>query len=162
MANSVLMSAPTSDGILIRIVGRGTFAESPAFKEFVRRCLDSEGHPKVVIDVSRCEYLDSTFMGCLIWLHKLVEPDARLQFFGPPAKLRDLFAFCLLDRVLNITQDCPAAVDEFVVLTMVDIEQQELGRHIAECHQRLAALGTKEAARMQSVADRLSQELDNQ
>lgn len=158
-ANTALLSAPTEHGFLLRIVGRGTFTESPAFRDFVSRCLDMEGKPQVVIDVSQCEYLDSTFMGCLIWLHKHAESGSRLQFFASPEKCRELFAFCMLDRVLNITRDCPQPTDEFVVLSMVDIEDNELGRHIAQCHKRLAELGTKEAARLQSVAERLSREL---
>ncbi len=161
MANTVLMSAPTEGGYLLRIVGRGTFTESPAFRDFVTRCLDMEGRPQVVIDVSQCEYLDSTFMGCLIWLHKHAESGSRLRFLATPEKIRDLFAFCMLDRVLNMTHECPTPTDEFVVLTMVDIEQHELGRHIAQCHQRLADLGTKEAARLQSVANRLEREIGN-
>jgi anti-anti-sigma regulatory factor len=169
MANSVLLSAPTERGFLLRVVGRGTFTESPIFREFVTRCLDMKGKPSVVVDVTRCDYVDSTFMGCLIWLHKFAESGARLKFYASPEKSRELFGYCMLDLVLNIVDTCPAHTDEFVVLTMVDIETSELGRHIAECHRQLAKLGEaqsgptqsgpKESARFQSIADRLDRDL---
>ena len=159
MSNSVLLSAPTDDGFVMRIVGRGTFTESPVFREFVARCLDMESGPHVVIDITQCDYLDSTFMGCLIWLHKYAESGSRLKFYATPEKTRELFSFCMLDRVLNIVDARPEPTDEFLVLTMVDIESSELGRHIAECHQRLAELGSKEAAKFRSIADRLARDL---
>jgi hypothetical protein len=100
-------------------------------------------------------------MGCLIWLHKYAESGSRLKFYASPEKTRDLFSYCMLDRVLTIVETCPEPTDEFLVLTMVDIESSEMGRHIAECHQRLAELGSNEAKRFKSIADRLRRDLRN-
>jgi anti-anti-sigma regulatory factor len=162
MAASVLLCAPTDDGFLMRIVGRGTLRESPVFRELVVKCLETEGQPEVVVDVSQCEYLDSTFMGCLIWLHKYageLSPQ-RFRFFASPERFRELFAFCMLDRVLNLTQSCPEPVEEFIVIPLADLDAHELGRHVAECHRRLAELGTRESARLARIANRISRELD--
>ena len=49
---------------LFRIVGRGTRRESPAVRDFVRGALEDGAN--VVIDLSPCEHLDSTFLGCLV------------------------------------------------------------------------------------------------
>jgi anti-anti-sigma regulatory factor len=45
--------------------------ESPAFRETVAGCLKRFPHSNVIVDLSDCHYLDSTFMGGMIWLHKL-------------------------------------------------------------------------------------------
>ena len=56
-------------GFLVCITGHGTMRQSAAFREFVTQCFDSQ-QAAVVVDVSACDYLDSTFLGCLIGLHK--------------------------------------------------------------------------------------------
>ena len=58
----------TESGYLFRVVGRGTMQASPTVQEFVCSALDDGAD--VVLDLSACEYLDSTFLGCLLILDK--------------------------------------------------------------------------------------------
>ena len=59
----------TEAGYAIRIEGRGTMRESPALQRVVRTVLDGEACA-VTIDLAVCDYLDSTFLGCLVDLHR--------------------------------------------------------------------------------------------
>ena len=62
----------TEAGYCVRIEGRGTMNQSPIVLEFVGRTLRdgaASGAPGVVMDPSACEYVDSTFLGCLLGLH---------------------------------------------------------------------------------------------
>ena len=74
-----LLIGPISDGTVVCLVGRGTMCESPAFRDVAERLLD---RGDVVFDASRCDYLDSTFLGCLIGLKKSCEQCPRLPVFN--------------------------------------------------------------------------------
>ena len=62
----------TKFGYLLRLVGRGTMRESPTVRDFA--CGAIEDGAEFVVDLSACEYLDSTFLGCLVLLHKHTNP----------------------------------------------------------------------------------------
>lgn len=48
----------------MKLEGRGTFENSKCVKEFVQRMI-SKGHSEFVLDLEKCELMDSTFMGTL-------------------------------------------------------------------------------------------------
>ena len=62
-AHSALKIAPTANGCVIRVEGRGTMNESTAAKNVALRTLKGDDSASVVFDLSNCEYLDSTFPG---------------------------------------------------------------------------------------------------
>jgi anti-sigma B factor antagonist len=65
-ADRLLVMRPPGTAV-IRVVGRGSFKNSTALKEFAGGALD-EGARTVLLDVSACAGLDSTFMGVLAGL----------------------------------------------------------------------------------------------
>jgi hypothetical protein len=135
--------------------------ESPTVRETVSHCLKQRPPRRVHVDLSDCHYLDSTFMGALIWLHKNAGeaiPD-RLLFVADASKSHQLFSHSLLDRVLNVVPTCPPAIQEFVEISIADLDRDEFGRHIEECHRKLAELGGKDAGRFEKIADRIRGEL---
>lgn len=48
----------------MKLEGRGTFENSRCVKEFVQRMI-SKGHSEFILDLEKCELMDSTFMGTL-------------------------------------------------------------------------------------------------
>jgi anti-anti-sigma regulatory factor len=50
--------------VWMKLEGRGTFENSKCVKEFVQRMI-SKGHNEFVLDLEKCELMDSTFMGTL-------------------------------------------------------------------------------------------------
>ena len=158
---SSLSCATTENGCLVRVVGRGTLKDSPAFRAFVQRCLATRGY-HVTVDLSDCDYLDSTFLGCLIGLHKMGgEGDSRLKFYAQDGRCTRLFSWSMLDRYLQVSDRCPPTTDEFQEIPSCELDARELGVHIMQCHQRLAAAGGPEAEVFESIVAKLSKELDN-
>ena len=87
-------------GYLFRIVGRGTLRESPAVRDFV--CGAIEDGADVVMDLSQCEHLDSTFLGCLVILHQRAERDGgSFSVFADELARQRLFGVSHLDRVAD-------------------------------------------------------------
>jgi anti-anti-sigma regulatory factor len=150
----------TRSGYCIRIEGRGTLRESPTVHAFARHVLGSEP-VSVVIDLTSCEYLDSTFLGGLIDLHRryAFKPPTRLLLAAPPEARTRLLAPNCLDGLFHYLEDEPEASGQDVELPAVSLGREELGRHVLECHRRLVELGGPSQAAFQGVVDRLAQEL---
>src|SRR4051812_34311854 len=106
---SEFLIGPSLNGTVVRLVGRGTMCESPGFRDAVTRYLDSG---TVIFDATQCEYLDSTFLGCLIGLKKACEnkPDRRFLIAASPANRIKLFCTSSLDRYFDFVDTCPEIV----------------------------------------------------
>ena len=146
-------------GRLVRVVGRGTMQESPAFREVVRPHLD---RGLVVLDASECEFMDSTFLGCLIGIQKAAEQSASGRFLiAADKEHRDrLFSLSSLDKYFHFVDACPAPTSDLAPAEIDRSDTATLGRHVAKAHEELAERGGKEAPAFRAVARRLSEELD--
>ena len=150
----------TRPGYGIRIEGRGTMRESPTVHAFAVHVLDSEPGTLAIV-LGACEYLDSTFLGCLVDLHKRfgsTEPPRFLVGAGPETRKRLLAPNCL-DSLFHYIEDDPEAVGESLVLPTVTLAREDLGRHVLECHRRLVELGGPNQAALRGVVDQLEREL---
>lgn len=150
----------TRSGYRIRIEGRGTMRESPTVHAFAKHVLNSEPG-SLLVDLSGCEYLDSTFLGCLVDLHRNygVQHPARLLLAAPPEARKRLLAPNCLDDLFHYLPDGPEVIGEDVVLPTVSLSREERGLHVLECHRRLVELGGPAQAAYQGVVDRLAEEL---
>jgi len=150
----------TSSGYRVRVEGRGTLRESPAVRAFARRVLDGEPGG-LVIDLEACDYLDSTFLGCLADLRKRYGVGHPPRFFlaASPEVRRRLLAPNHLDAFFQFVEVCPDVVGDDQVLPPLQLERDELGHHLLECHRRLAEHEGPNQADMKDVADRLAREL---
>jgi anti-anti-sigma regulatory factor len=160
---SMLRVGRTASGFLVQVEGRGTLQESPALQEFAVQSLDSPSGPStVVVDLSHCDYLDSTFVGCLLNLHRRFNQALphRFQVAAPQDKCHKLLAPNHLHTLLDVTEACPEPVTAVLEMSRSTLLARDLGRHIMECHRRLAELGGAQAAAFRSIADQLARELD--
>jgi anti-anti-sigma factor len=158
--HSKLLIGHTAYETVIRVVGNGTMHESAAFQTAVKSLLKA-GRGRVVFDASDCEYLDSTFLGCLISIQKCAEASQGgvFRIAASPAKRVRLFSTSSLDHYLHFVEEAPTAVDELTPLDVDRLEPGTLGRHVATCHDELAKRGGSDSEAFRSIADRLRKEL---
>ena len=72
------------------------------------------GHSKVVIDLSQCTYLDTTFIGVLVVTHKkLLAIGGELKIVSPLNPAKRLFHLSGISKVLNIFEAAEDAVKSF-------------------------------------------------
>ena len=129
----VLKFGRTATGYLVRVEGHGTIRESPALRQFVMRCVLAENLP-VVVDLSATQYLDSTFLGCLVNLHRRCCRDAKSAHFTIAVSeqaRRKLLRPTHVDIVLTCIGTCPEPVGDLVAITTLQIESRTLGRKIS-------------------------------
>jgi anti-anti-sigma regulatory factor len=157
---SALKVARTPTGHCVRVEGRGTMRESRTAAEFAARSLGAPG-ATVVVDLSACDYLDSTFLGCLVEVHKRAgqAKPPRFVISAPPETVKKLLGPTKLDLVLKATAQPPEVVGEYVTLPGTDPSSPDVMRHVMECHRRLAELGGPQQAAFAAIADSIEREL---
>jgi anti-anti-sigma factor len=156
-----IKAARTDLGYVIRVEGRGTLRESPAVREFAAQCLDQRRELTLSVDLSACEYLDSTFLGCLVGLYRRSqqEPNLRLAVCAESETRRRLLGATRLDKLFHCVDDCPQPAGPWVPLSAPELEKRDFGLHVLECHRRLSELPGPSAAAFKAVADQLAREL---
>jgi anti-anti-sigma regulatory factor len=148
----------TGDGFLMRIVGRGTMRESLAFHEQMIDCL-AQGSVKLVVDLNDCDYLDSTFLGCLVNLHRRLGAE-RLLIAAGQQRRKSLLSAMRLERFFTLIEIAPESVCCPTAISSEVIDSRDLGRHAMNCHRELASLGGPNQAIFTRIADQLAQELN--
>ncbi|TDJ07472.1 MAG: anti-sigma factor antagonist [Deltaproteobacteria bacterium] len=83
----------------------------------LRNLLDEQitiGHSKIVVDLSQCTYLDSTFIGVLVVTHKkLLAKGGKLIIINPLDPAKRLFHLSGISKVLNTFEATEDAVRSF-------------------------------------------------
>ncbi|MEG8946738.1 STAS domain-containing protein [Rosettibacter firmus] len=92
---------------------RATLAKAVKFKEFATDIIN-EGINKIIIDLTLCEYIDSTFLGALVSLLKKVNAlggDIRLVYNKEAPSL--MFMITRMDKVFKIFSTLDEALISF-------------------------------------------------
>lgn len=146
-------------GYLVALIGRGTMRESPTFRDFVAQCLEKQCW--VVADLTDCDLLDSTFLGCLIGLHKqgLQYSDTHFRLLADESCRQRLLCTSGLHQLFGYASEQPATSGDSLTLEFGHFDTRTLGQHVMNSHRLLAELGGEDAARFRSIAERLQREL---
>jgi len=157
---SFLKVGRTETGCILRVEGRGTMRESKAAHELAVRCVPESG-VTVAVDLSDCENLDSTFLGCLIDLQRRFGrgTGSRFSVTAPSERCRRLFETAQVQRVLNITPDSPTPMGECVAVPAAALDSTQTTQHIMECHRLLAEFEGPSQAAFRAIANQLEREL---
>ena len=148
----------TETGCVVRLVGRGTMRESPTVRDFV--CGTIENGAEIVFDLSSCEYLDSTFLGCLVLLHKrAMSRDGSFSVHADESVRQRLLENVRLLDVLKFIDECPECFDAPVSLHVTNVDRTEFCRHLLETHHELAELGGLASDTFRRIADQLADEI---
>ncbi|MBI4026839.1 MAG: STAS domain-containing protein [Verrucomicrobia bacterium] len=143
------MSEESSSGIqvgeqdektLLRVDGKGTHANSHLLKQYVLQCLGEKRHI-FEVDLSRCAYMDSTFLGTLAGLGvKMKErslPPIRL--LNVSERIRGMLEGLGIDHLFELDGE------NTLERPMTDLGGGELdkaarSREMLEAHEKLAAI----------------------
>ena len=154
--------APTETGCCIRVDGQGTMRHSPAVHDLAERTLVSNERATVVFDLSACDYLDSTFLGCLIDLYRRFGGgDPPRYFIAAPAERRKtLLGPTNLDRLIPSLDASPPVSGPWVnVPAVAEVKKSELMRHVMDCHRALAEVESPMRATFARIAEQIEREL---
>ena len=101
--------------VLVEIINvdRPSFSEAEKLKEMVSSKIN-EGRNKIVVDLSACEFVDSTFLGVLVsTLRKVTKLEGDLRIVGFKPAVKAMFELTRLFRVFETYTDLKEAVASF-------------------------------------------------
>lgn len=101
--------------VLVEIVDldRATLTEAGILKEALSRGIE-EGLKKVVVDISQCEFVDSTFLGVLVnALKRVAKEGGDMKLVGFKPGVRSMFELTRLFRVFDTYSNLDEAVKSF-------------------------------------------------
>lgn len=156
-----LCVAPSSKGFVIRVQGRGTATHSPTLANFVKGCFEQDSEACVAVDLLGCEYLDSTFLGCLLTLQR-AGAETRFQVVADDAVRKRLLAATQLDSYLTLVSEAPKSTSPFTKIDTASVSVRELGQHMMEAHQALGEIPSDVASAFRRIASQLKSDLEQQ
>jgi anti-anti-sigma factor len=150
--------------IVFQVEGKGTMKQAPALRERAERAL-ADGVRRLHVDLRRCHYMDSTFLGTLLLLMRAIRQLEHGEFalVSPSAECRQLLEKMRLDTVYSIVDlgelpaylwtDLPAELGRFGLLRSgCGPGPSRTGRHPRSARRHVFRLGRAADARMEGEA----------
>jgi anti-sigma B factor antagonist len=107
-----LVSEVIGDCLVIRAVGdRIDAAGAIQFKDRMRE-LTQTGDARVVLDMSKVAFLDSSGLGAVVAAKKALGPDRKLELATLTPTVEKVFRLTRMDTVFTIHKDVPGAKPE--------------------------------------------------
>ena len=153
--------------IWLQVIGKGTFANSPAIKSFCNKQLEA-GQTQLIIDLGACTCMDSTFMGTLagIAMRLAKNPDASFQIADANERnhesLEDLGLDCVME-INPLEANWRGHLDTIrESLTSYDDANQANAQLILEAHQKLCDADSNNNAKFDTVINVLKDQIDKE
>lgn len=143
----------------MKVEGRGTFENCQGLKEFSRRMI-AKGHAEFILDLEKCELMDSTFMGTLAALaFSLRDSQGRLRVVRANTRNFSLLESLGLDHLFAVEPEPSDPAPASLKKTGVSGQDSEEARvHILEAHEALIEADPRNAVRFQDVIEFLKSE----
>ncbi len=103
------------DGVFVIEVNliRSTLNEAIAFRKIVKEDISS-GHTKLVIDLNKCDYIDSTFFGAIVLASKmLIDLGYKLKVVKPTIVGEHIFTYTDYRKVFDKYKTREEAIKSF-------------------------------------------------
>ncbi len=103
------------DGVLVIVVmcNRSTMLEANEFKKLIKEEISS-GHNKLVVDLSKCEYVDSTFFGAIMMTFGMMtDKGYKLKVVKPTISGEDIFTSTNTLRLFDLYKTREEALKSF-------------------------------------------------
>ncbi len=96
---------------IVRVSGEVDVQTAPTLADELTAVASATNAPKVVVDLSAVEFLDSTGLGVLVNARKeIAAADGRLAIVSTSARITKLFTITGLDEVFDVHTDVDSAV----------------------------------------------------
>ncbi len=167
MSESQITVAIADDIALIRLIGRGTHEHSQNLRDFCLEIVDSEVK-KIVMDLSECATMDSTFMGVLAMIGLRMRATKRpFEIINADAPRRNLLTTLGIDKLFSFSTPeaddpvwaslCCGAGDPKVVKAGGD--KMERAQTMLESHEALMKIDRSNIPKFKDVVQFLKEDI---
>jgi anti-sigma B factor antagonist len=164
-ATSGIFTGRADGQVWLRIDGRGSHQNACELKAAVQQQIESQGGQRVIVDLSFCTGMDSTFMGTLRCISSRLDgAGGALHVIHAAGRNSELLRGLGLDQMFTVDdQDEHLApgtrAPELAPLHAAPSGKQERTAVCLESHEALAAVDEKNAAKFRDVIDLMRGEL---
>jgi anti-anti-sigma factor len=159
-----LQAAIDGEKIFIRVTGRGSFKVSATLKQFIAGIIAKQPVSSVVLDLSDCIGMDSTFMGVLAGLSgRLKSTGQTLELVNLSEKNEQLLATLGVDKVIaHFSHSHGHALPEGPVqsLPTQEASKKDLAETALKAHEELVELNEENRPRFKRVIEYLKIDVD--
>jgi anti-anti-sigma factor len=153
----------------VHVVGRGSFKNSTALKQFGTTAIEQDCH-SIVLDMAECLGMDSTFMGVLAGLAFRLKQksDGEILMVNLSTRTRSLLATLGLDRVIRpfMAGTTPPEYQQVLSgpvgldpLETGDVSRRKTAETMLEAHENLVDLSDDNAPKFTDVLTFLREDL---
>jgi anti-anti-sigma factor len=147
--------------ITFQLEGQATMHHSPAVRRFAEQHLTGEALA-LYVDLRHCTHMDSTFLGTLLFLKRLVEhrPGGTFALLSPSPQCRQLLQQMGLEKIFAILSMEEPAPGVWTELPSGPKDLTGFKRNVVQAHQELGQLDGPAGATFRELATQLAQELE--
>jgi len=148
----------------VRVSGRANFALSVEFRKLLQH-LHTGGHSRVLLDLSGCQLMDSTFLGVLAYeANNLVGREAGqikpgLELLNANSTIRQLIEDLGVAHLFRFAERNLAAENFAAAPVAGEASKEELNRTCLEAHELLMALQPANVEKFKDVAHFFAEQL---
>jgi len=162
--NDDLQAAIDGSKVFIRIIGRGSFKVSTTLKQFIAQVTSQQPVSTVVLDLTACIGMDSTFMGVLAGLSgRLKQSGQALELINLSEKNAGLLATLGVDQVIahySHSHGHELPDQTATSLSTAGVTKKELAETALQAHQNLVELSEENRPRFKRVIEYLQADVD--
>jgi len=150
---------------VVKIIGRGTFANSVELKKLGENLTERVPKGRIIVDLEECTTMDSTFMGVLasVGLRQKRDAGEKMTVVNANPQNVRLLQTLGLSHFMNVrsqvAEDAQAAPEDFKCATPEELSRYDRIVHMIEAHQTLCDADSQNELRFQSVLKYLGESL---
>ncbi|MEN8255482.1 MAG: STAS domain-containing protein [Verrucomicrobiota bacterium] len=154
---------------VVRVNGRGSFKISPPMKQFIQRVIATNSANRILLDMSECCGMDSTFMGVLAGLsyHVKDKPGFTLKLINLSEKNQKLLTTLGVDQVVDFSLSTTGEEKELMAgqsdgaqaLEPDFANTLEAAKTTLEAHEALVEINPENLAKFKSVLELLQEDI---
>lgn len=164
-SSSGILAGCVNGQVWVRIDGKGSHQNSRDLKAFVQKQLESNGGQRVIVDLSLCTGMDSTFMGMLTCIAgRLREAGGALHVIHAAGRNGELLRGLGLDEIFTVDDgeerlDRDVSSPQCAALPKAPCSKAERTGICLESHEALVAVDDRNAPKFRDVIDLMRGEL---
>ena len=154
-----LMQVATIDGVAcVKVVGAANFSMGVDFKVVTEQCCE-EGNRALLLDLSGCPNMDSTFLGILMGMTGRLD---RIELLNPCERVVDLLENLGVLDLVSVSHGANPFDGQLEDTESADAGKRELAEASLEAHRTLMGINTKNVPRFKDVTKFLEEDLGRQ
>jgi len=149
--------------VTFQVEGQATMHHSPAVRRYAEQSL-TVGTTALSVDLRRCIHMDSTFLGTLLVLKRLVERREKGAFalISPSPQCRQLLREMGLEKIFAVVDVEELAPDVWTELPSGPGDLTAFKRNVVQAHQELGRLDGPAGETFRTLATEMAQELNSE